>query len=169
MRGVRSLTSEQERMGNLRMVKPNGKRRKQNWNERCLGERPSTIKDRQPHCSHRAGGMLILKKKKRVMICRFQSDQWKHMLIYFSHPRPNLISALPLCTSASVLTVISSPWMPPFSLPTDHPNPHISSLTWMSRSDTPHSRLLSTVLPPLSSASDPQMLPIYNSQDTEAT
>lgn len=129
MRGVRSLTSEQERMGNLRMVKPNAKRRKQNWNEWCLGKRPSTIKDRQPHCSHRAGGMLILKKKKKSN--DLQVPKWlmkTYMLIYFSHPRPNLISALPLCTSASVLTVIYSSWMPPFSLSTDQPNPHISSL-----------------------------------------
>ena len=152
---------------NLRMFKPNRKRRKQNWNERCLGERPSTIKNRQPLLQSEGRRNAHLKKnkgEKKVTICRFQSGWWKLTCWSISHPRPNLISSLPLCTSAlcphchlqplntTLLTVYWSTW----------PS-HIFSLTWISCSDTPYSRLLSTVLPPLSPASDPQMLTIYNS------
>jgi len=177
MRGVRSLPSEQDRMGNLRMFKPNGTRRiemngawgksqdvqakrdEKNWNERCLGERPSTIKNRQPHCSHRAGGMLILKKKKKVMICRFQSGWWKLTCWSISQPRSDLISSLPLCPPCHLQPLNTT------LLTVYQPDPHISSLWPGCHAQIFHIliRLLSTVLPPLSSVADPKMLTIYNS------
>ena len=148
--------------GNLRMFKPNGKRRIEMNNAWEKDHR--LFKNRQPHCSHRAGGMLILKKKKKVMICRFQSSWWKLTCWSISQPRPNLISSFPLCTSALCPPCHLQP-LNTTLLTVYQPDPHISSLWPGCHAQILHIliRLLSTVLPPLSSVADPKMLTIYNS------
>lgn len=57
MKGVRRLTSEQEWVGNLRMFKPNGKRKNR---VETNSIRITTIKNREPHRGCRAVMVIFI-------------------------------------------------------------------------------------------------------------